>query len=157
VDRELLVEMADAYKNPLALQRLELSKTQLPRLLRYEDRNSMAHAIESRLPFLDYRLVEFNLQLPLRLKTKDGWSKYVLRKKAETILPPTIAWRTNKFGFEAPTSQWLAGKEELLTTIRQSSLIGQLAKRTPDMPADYTLLWRLYNLALWEEAFDVGL
>jgi asparagine synthase (glutamine-hydrolysing) len=57
----------------------DLTKFSLLVLLRYEDRNSMAHWVEARLPSLDYRLVEMLASLPLNQKMRDGWTKYVLR------------------------------------------------------------------------------
>jgi asparagine synthase (glutamine-hydrolysing) len=59
----------------------------LEELLRYADRNSMAHAVEVRLPFLNYQLVEFLFTLPPQLKIKDGWNKWLLRKAMEDVLP----------------------------------------------------------------------
>ena len=67
----------------------------------------MAHSIETRLPFLDYRVVETALSLPNHLKINNGWSKWLLRKGMENRMPETIVWRKNKFGFEAPESMWL--------------------------------------------------
>ncbi len=75
-------------------------------LLRYEDRNSMAFSIESRVPFLDHRLVENVLSLPAELKIKNGWSKYVLRKSVENILPAEVVWRKDKIGFATPQEEW---------------------------------------------------
>ena len=75
------------------MQKLEIETLQLPHLLRYEDRNSMRHSIETRLPFLDYRLMEAAASLPLDHKLRDGWTKYVVRKAAEPHLPPEVTWR----------------------------------------------------------------
>ena len=65
-------------------------------LLRYADRNSMAHGVEVRLPFLDHRLAEFLFSLPAHFKIRAGWTKWLLRKTAEPILPTGIAWRRDK-------------------------------------------------------------
>ena len=92
--------------NIVEFQKIKLMKTQLPHLLRYEDRNSMAHSIESRLPVVDYRLVEEALSLPLRSKIDGGWPKTLLRKCAERHLPKEVSWRKNKFGFETPAHEW---------------------------------------------------
>src|SRR5262245_45706791 len=59
-------------------QKADLVRTSLPKLLRHEDRNSMAHSVETRMPFLDYRLVEFALSCPDSLKLRRGWSKWLL-------------------------------------------------------------------------------
>ncbi len=79
----------------------------LEELLRMADRNSMAHAAEVRLPFLDHRLVEFVFSLPANMKIRDGWSKWLLRKTVEDKLPQEITWRKDKIGFEPPQKQWM--------------------------------------------------
>ena len=82
----------------------------LETLLRYADRNSMAHSREVRLPFLSHQLVEFVFALPSGLKIRDGWTKYLLRKSMENILPPEITWRVDKIGYEPPQKKWLSDK-----------------------------------------------
>jgi asparagine synthase (glutamine-hydrolysing) len=79
-----------------------LMKGGMQNLLRYADRNSMAHSREVRLPFLDYKLVEFVFSLPDHFKLKDGWTKFVLRDSMKNILPAPICWRKEKVGFEPP-------------------------------------------------------
>lgn len=79
----------------------------LEELLRYADRNSMAHGCETRLPFLSHELVEFIFSLPSQYKIHNGWTKWLLRKTAETILPKEIAWRKDKTGFEPPQKSWM--------------------------------------------------
>lgn len=70
----------------------------VPPLCHYEDRNSMAFSKEIRLPFLDYRLAEFAVNLPLEMKIKDGFTKYILRE-AITELPRELRYRKDKKGF----------------------------------------------------------
>lgn len=79
----------------------------LPCILHWEDRNSMASSIESRLPFLDYQYVEKVLEFNIKEKIKNGFTKYPLREYVEDILPKEVAWRKNKLGFPAPTRKWL--------------------------------------------------
>jgi asparagine synthase (glutamine-hydrolysing) len=86
-------------------------------LLRYEDRNSMAFSLESRLPFLDYRLVEFSFSLPDTLIIQNGWSKWILRQAMAGILPEKIRWRQDKMGFVTPQDIWF--KEELAPFIHE--------------------------------------
>jgi asparagine synthase (glutamine-hydrolysing) len=76
-------------------------------LLRYADRNSMAHGVEVRLPFLDHRLAEFLFSLPAHFKIRAGWTKWLLRKSAEPMLPDGIAWRRDKIGYEPPQHAWM--------------------------------------------------
>jgi len=79
----------------------------LEELLRYADRNSMAHSREVRLPFLNHELVEFVFSLPANFKIRQGWTKWILRQGMHTSLPAEITWRTNKVGFEPPQKQWM--------------------------------------------------
>jgi asparagine synthase (glutamine-hydrolysing) len=76
-------------------------------LLRFADRNSMAHSREVRLPFLFHELVEFCFSLPDDYKLKLGWTKYIMRVTFENVLPQEICWRKEKVGFEPPQNQWL--------------------------------------------------
>lgn len=82
----------------------------LEELLRFADRNSMAHAVEVRLPFLDHTLVEFLFSLPPEFKIHKGWTKWLLRKSAEDALPEEIVWRKDKVGFEPPQNMWMSEK-----------------------------------------------
>lgn len=79
----------------------------LEELLRYADRNSMAHGVEVRLPFLSYTLVEFLFTLPSHFKIKDGWTKWILRKATDPLLPTEVVWRRDKIGFETPQKSWM--------------------------------------------------
>ena len=79
----------------------------LEELLRYADRNSMAHGREVRLPFLSHELVEFIFSLPANFKIRKGWTKWLLRKTMEKSLPSEITWRQDKVGFEPPQQQWM--------------------------------------------------
>jgi asparagine synthase (glutamine-hydrolysing) len=85
---------------------LELEQTSIPYQLHSEDRNSMLFSIESRLPFLDYRLVEFCLSLPEHYKLRDGYPKKILRD-AVTSLPIEIKERKDKMGFVSPDETWI--------------------------------------------------
>jgi asparagine synthase (glutamine-hydrolysing) len=89
-----------------ALRQQTLS-TSLPALLRYEDRNSMAWSVESRVPFLDYRLVEFLAGLPDHLKLHRTITKVVLREGMRGIIPEDIRQRRDKMGFVTPEEVWL--------------------------------------------------
>jgi asparagine synthase (glutamine-hydrolysing) len=104
---------------------LDALRHSLPELLRYEDRSSMAFSIESRVPFLDHRLVELCLSLPTHFKIRDGWSKFIQRRASENLLPPEIAWRRDKLGFATPQAEW---KRSLAAPL--AAYIGQV-----DLPA----------------------
>lgn len=79
----------------------------LEKLLRFSDRNAMAHSREVRLPFLNHELVEFVFSLPPSFKIHNGWRKRILRTSMEDILPKEIAWRIGKIGYEAPQKDWM--------------------------------------------------
>jgi len=79
---------------------------QLQQLLRYADRNSMAHSVEVRLPFLDHHLVEFIFSLPDQFKLKNGWPKFILRNASNQFLPKEVVWRRDKIGFEPPQENY---------------------------------------------------
>lgn len=93
----------------------DIDKYSVPILARYEDRNSMAHSLESRLPFLDYRLVEFLISLDYKFKFRRGWNKYILRSSFKQM-PSKIRWRRDKKGFSIPEEVWL--KREFRTQIQ---------------------------------------
>jgi asparagine synthase (glutamine-hydrolysing) len=76
-------------------------------LLRYADRNSMAHGVEVRLPFLNHELVELIFSLPSYFKIREGWTKWLLRRSVEDLLPASIVWRKDKTGYEPPQQAWM--------------------------------------------------
>ncbi|MDO8601341.1 MAG: asparagine synthase-related protein, partial [bacterium] len=139
-----------------------LSGKGLPALLRYEDRNSMAFSIESRTPFLDYRLVEFIYRLNDDKKIKSGQTKYLMRNALRGILPEEIRNRQDKIGFETPEEIWF--RKELSGEIRKTFTSKSFVKRKyfnaenviesfdryiKGDPVSYQLFWRIYNLELW--------
>ena len=81
----------------------------LPMWLRMEDRVSMAHSVESRLPFMDYRLIEFAFNLPDDLKLRNGYTKYILRQAMSGRLPNRIAFNRVKQRFATPYPNWFRG------------------------------------------------
>jgi asparagine synthase (glutamine-hydrolysing) len=91
----------------------EISHSSIPYQLHSEDRNSMMFSIESRLPFLDPRLVEYGIGLPSSFKINDGYTKYVLRE-AIAELPESIRMRKDKMGFVAPDVPWIMKNKELV-------------------------------------------
>ncbi|MFO0268556.1 MAG: asparagine synthase (glutamine-hydrolyzing), partial [Cyclobacteriaceae bacterium] len=83
----------------------------LPALLRYEDRNSMAFSVESRVPFMDYRLIEFTLGLPEELIYRRGERKYLLRTAFRGVVPDKILDRKDKMGFVSPEERWFKSND----------------------------------------------
>lgn len=88
-------------------QKIDLTYSSIPALLHHEDRISMAHSVESRLPFLDYQLVEFAVNCPPALKLRHGWSKWLLRNAMTDVLPEKIRLRRSKLGFDTPDRDWI--------------------------------------------------
>ena len=139
----------------------------LPMLLHCEDRNSMAHSVEARVPFLDYRLVELSLGMPDDLKLAGGWTKRILREATRGVLPEVVRQRRDKIGFETPELVWMSSHAELFSgrldraiaasqgIIRADhgrQLLGDMiAGRKP-----YSYLpWRMISFGAWIERFAV--
>jgi asparagine synthase (glutamine-hydrolysing) len=97
----------------------------LPLYLRIEDRNSMAHSIEARLPFLDWRLVRLAFQLPDPWKLRGPWNKLVLRESMAGRIPESVRTRLDKMGFPTPAARWF--REGLERTV--SSLLADRVTR----------------------------
>jgi asparagine synthase (glutamine-hydrolysing) len=85
-------------------------KNHLQSLLHVEDRTSMAWGLESRVPLLDYRLIELMASIPPVIKFKNGLLKYIFRKAVANVVPPQIYNRTDKMGFPVPFAQWSKGE-----------------------------------------------
>lgn len=104
-----MVEVPEYPRYPSLSENLQtlVTRDSLPHLLRYEDRNSMAFSIEARVPFVDYRLMQFCFSRPNEFRIRDGWTKWMLRKAFAGRLPESIAWRRDKVGFETPQDEWL--------------------------------------------------
>lgn len=90
----------------------ELMQSNLQQLLHYADRDSMAHSVETRLPFLDYRLVEFIINLPDEYKLSEGITKKILRNSMKGILPEKVRMRMTKLGFVTPEEIWMRENNE---------------------------------------------
>src|SRR5262249_39416773 len=107
----------------------------LEELLRFADRNSMAHGREVRLPFLSHELVEFVFSLPSRLKMHNGWTKLLLRNAMDKKLPDQVVWRKDKVGFETPQKLWMENpllQEYIRESKRKLVDAGILSKRVLD-------------------------
>ncbi len=128
-------------------------------LLRYEDRNSMAFSVESRVPFLDHQVVDAAVNLPFEQKIVNGWTKYPVRQlMQQTRLPENIVWRTGKKGFITPQAEWknrLAHKmkDELhglaLPEVMDKSYISELINRPITDTWHLSEFWRAYSVIKW--------
>lgn len=144
-----------------------LFKTNLPLLLHCEDRNSMAHSIEARVPFLDHKLVEFGYNLPIEFKIKDGFSKYVLRKSMDGVIPNQIAFRKDKVGFATAEKIWVKEvlKKSFIETIREGveSQDGIINKQILVLFDEFLkgknnyqpFFFRVYNYYQWKKIFNI--
>lgn len=156
-----LINSTSQDKDIFRLQRRELYETSLPKMLKWEDRNSMRFSIETRLPFLDYRNVNFSLSIDPNLKIYKGWSKYPLRKYAEKILPTNVVWRKDKFGFNAPEKTWLLSeKEMLLNQIEQSKILKEYINfnkiKNDFNHMNVRTAWSFANIAIWEKVYNLN-
>lgn len=133
-------------------------------LLRYEDRNSMAFSIESRVPFLDHRLVELSISLKNDWKIHNGWTKYILRKTAEPILNKEVVWRKYKMGFLTPQKLWkLQSKQELTQFINETTIpdfinkdyLLKLNNADINDSSHLSEFWKLVSFLKWAEVFKV--
>src|SRR5437773_10734517 len=69
----------------------------------------MAHSVEARLPFLDYRLVEYAFSVADEFKLRGGWNKFMLRESTRALIPESVRTRPDKMGFPVPTERWVQG------------------------------------------------
>jgi asparagine synthase (glutamine-hydrolysing) len=144
-------------------------KTFLPELnLTYGDKLSMAASIETRVPFLDYELVEFMARVPAHLKVRGVTGKYLLRRAAADLLPRAVVQR-RKAGFGAPIRQWL--ESDLAEVLRDllapdrirrrgyfdpAAVAGLIARNQAGLEDNTYRLWALLTLELWHQIFIDG-
>lgn len=122
-----------------------LMRDGLQNLLRYADRNSMAHSREVRLPFLYHKLVEFVFTLPSHYKMHDGWSKLLLRKAQDAWLPSEICWRREKVGYETPQKVWMSQPALIQRQTEQRMKLKELRLFDPKF-IEGVDSWKILNL-----------
>lgn len=154
-DRELFTNIADSQGD-------ELNCSVLPRLLRYEDRNSMCFGVESRVPLLGAEVVRFALSLDPSSMISSGWTKAHLREALTGLVPDKILWETRKRGFSVPQGKMVAALrpkiEEALYhpgidhVFRRNILLSALSDcRT----ANAQWIWRCVSIALWAKEYNI--
>ena len=139
-------------------------KTLLPALLQVEDRVSMAHGVESRVPLLDHALVELAATIPSNIKFKDGTMKHVLKNAAKSLLPVSIVNRTDKMGFPVPLQEWFSQKGIVHDFVRD--LLSSSKATARDLVDNRKVIaglgreskygrkmWGLLCLELWQQTF----
>lgn len=148
---------------------LDQFRCNLSMLLRYEDRNSMAFSIESRVPFLDYKLVESAFSMPIEYKINGGITKLIMRESLKDILPEKIRTRYSKLGFVTPEDQWINDnkdfyREELRKASENLSPILSVdkvlswydAKKNGVERMDF-MLFRIICAGRWIRVFNLGI
>ena len=147
----------------------DLTVYSIPQLLRYEDKNSMRWSIETRVPFLDYRIVELSTSLPSTLKIRGGKTKYIFRKSMEGVVPRIILNRRDKIGFAAPDADWMRTPAfiELMKSVIESTEfrsrkywkykeVEKLLKEHLQGKNHKKVLWKIMNTELWLRTFIDG-
>jgi asparagine synthetase B (glutamine-hydrolysing) len=153
----------------------EFHYTLLPAILRNYDRCSMAHGIEVRMPFMDWRLVTYTFGLPALSKAGGGWTKRVLREAMRGIVPDSILDRRTKIGFNSPMIEWFnGGLGSLVETLSQHPLWRESPFWNGPVLADQVIaksrakawtkadwnsslhVWTCMNLVLWHMMFVEG-
>jgi asparagine synthase (glutamine-hydrolysing) len=127
--------------------------TNLITLIHYADHTSMAFSIESRMPFMDYRLVEFLASVPACYKMHNGWTKYLARIAFDSKLPDEVNWRQDKMGWPIPEKKWFEGslKNWFSSRINECKICEKL--NFVNMSRQFTKNVKKVNLSLWEEKF----
>jgi asparagine synthase (glutamine-hydrolysing) len=137
-------------------------KTLLPALLQVEDRVSMAHGLESRVPFVDTKVVEFAATLPADVKFKQGRLKHALKVALGDVVPAAIVERRDKMGFPVPLTEWARGhlRDFVLDTFKSARSRRPYLAATFDAEAmlarEVTFgrsLWALLSLEIWQQQF----
>jgi asparagine synthase (glutamine-hydrolysing) len=169
--KKAFIEIRDLNVSKLSnfLYNLMMS-TSIQSLLHYEDRNSMAHSVESRVPFLDYRLVEFAFSLPGHFKIHKNYGKYIHREALRNIVPPEIMQRKDKIGFATPgEAYWMRGemKEYIMDMLNSArfrnreiynhKLIDrEFRKYFNGSNKNADMLWKVIALENWFRAFKIN-
>lgn len=151
-----------------ALSKSQVTSSNLQMLLHWEDRDSMAHSVESRVPFLDYRLVEFVLGLPDKFKIHGGETKRILRLAMRGVLPEAICSRVDKLGFVTPEEVWVREcmPETFKKKIEQTLDIAGTFLETDDVQMEFAQIckgekrfsfwpWRIVSFGEWLRIFGV--
>lgn len=141
----------------------------LPVQLQSGDRNSMAHGVETRFPFLDYKLVDWCIKLPSKALIHNGWQKHILRKSLKGVIPNKVRYRSDKVGYMGPQDTWLRGElsewveERIMDPILQDipsydrSLLCANWNAHKQGGVDHsTYLWQWASMAEWLSMHKTG-
>lgn len=152
--------LAPRYGNDIQI--LDFTRGTLQGILHWEDRNSMASSLETRLPFLDYLYVEKVLNIDMLDKISNGYTKMPLRRAVDDILPQNVVWRKSKLGFPSPTKAWLyqMPQEYVLDLLQNAKSrevfnLQKVKKQYLSGKGDTRMVERFILTELWMREFDV--
>lgn len=168
IRRNPFIEKGENKKGIRTLSETQLLYTSLPVQLHWADRDSMTFSIESRAPFLDYRIVEFALSCPDHFKLKKGVTKRLLRESMKDILPRQISARIDKMGFVTPEPSWVKEqaseifrKEIKLAITNSKGILGDEINSISEkiimgnIPYD-PIVWRCICFGHWMKIFSIN-
>ncbi|MFP6855378.1 MAG: asparagine synthase C-terminal domain-containing protein, partial [Opitutales bacterium] len=168
VASDLFGELGARDCSTATLARSMIEKRNLQMLLHWEDRNSMAHSVEARVPFLDHRLVEYTLSTPDEHRLKGGVTKRLLREAVRSVVPSPILDRRDKLGFATPEESWIREQspkqfEDLVDQAIEASngilrpkQTLEEARNLLDGSKSYTFqLWRFICFGSWLNRFGI--
>jgi len=140
----------------------DVVSTTSPAFLRYEDKNSMANALESRVPFFDDQLVDYILKLPIDQKIKFGWTRYVYRNALKDLVPEKNRLRRSKIGFVNPEWEWIIAKKDKFLDIFSSEsfknrkywdaekvIFGFSQAVEGKLKGEVLFFWRIFIVEMW--------
>jgi len=167
-------DLIKGYEEPLVRYRgslnealmADLTSANLPYLLHWEDRMSMAFSVEARVPFLDYRIVNFANMLPADKKIRNGVTKFIFRKAIKGVVPESIRCRMDKKGFSTPEEVWMKEglRENVLEVLGSESFRSRKYWNHETVAEDYndflagrkhysSEIWRIVCTELWLRLF----
>ncbi len=137
-----------------------------PSLLRYEDKNSMANSLESRVPFFDHVVVEYIFNLPIDQKLKNGWTRHIYREAMKGLIPEKNRLRRSKIGFTNPEWEWIERKQDKFIEIFQSDSFKSRKFWNADLilenfklalenkiKGDVLFFWRVFITEVWMRTY----
>ena len=133
-------------------------------LLQYDDRTSMQYSVESRVPYLDYKFIEYVMSIPSKLKIKNGINKYILRESLKDIIPTSIYNRKTKLGYATDQLVWSKSelKKDMIARIKSAcfnySFINEnkinYLTTNIDKPEFNSICWRIAIFDIWAQRYD---
>lgn len=146
----------------------DLTQFSVPNEVRYEDKNAMAFSVESRVPLLDHKFVEYVLKLPMDQKIKYGWNRYIYRNALKGLIPESTRKRRKKIGFTTPVVKWMKDRSDIIMEVFNSKEFNDNGLFNSELirnefkawvsgkrKADGLIFWRILNTILWMKRFNL--